>query len=194
MQLSTVYHSFIKFVNANCPSLFMHKYSRFWTIFTTLYLIFVHPKTPSVFSPQAGRLLCAPFQPEYSPIPRAFFRASADRNKTERIMKITAWLDSERNKREVEGRWARREATTRGDGGREGWAFSRLYEATLCCVNTLRRSSRGEGMRAALLYPLRLLQPRPPPLSFNHPLPRTTHPFTWMNIDRHPTWNSPAAR
>ncbi|XP_061932905.1 uncharacterized protein LOC133666374 [Apis cerana] len=49
-------------------------------------------------------------------------------------------------------------------------------------------------MRAALLYPLRLLQPRPPPLSFNHPLPRTTHPFTWMNIDRHPTWNSPAAR
>ena len=47
-------------------------------------------------------------------------------------------------------------------------------------------------MRAGLLYPLRLLQPRPPPLSFNHPLPRTTaHPFTWMNIDRHPTWNSP---
>ncbi|CAL7938596.1 unnamed protein product [Xylocopa violacea] len=50
-------------------------------------------------------------------------------------------------------------------------------------------------MRAALLYPLRLLQPRPPRLSFNHPLPRTTaHPFTWMNIDRHPTWNSPPAR
>ena len=72
------------------------------------------------------------------------------------------------------------------------WAFSRLYRATLCCVNTPRWSSRGEGMRAGLLYPLRLLQPRPPPLSFNHPLPRTTaHPFTWMNIDRHPTWNSP---
>lgn len=102
-------------------------------------------------------------------------------------MKITASLDSERNKREVEGRWARREAATRGGGGRKGWAFSRLYEATLCCVNTLRRSSRGEGMRAALLYPLRLLQPdrHHYPLTIRSLVPPTLL-RGWTSIDTRP--------
>lgn len=39
-------------------------------------------------------------------------------------------------------------------------------------------------MRAGLLYPLRLLQPRPPPLSFNHPLPRTHRPPFYVDEHR----------
>jgi len=58
-----------------------------------------------------------------------------------------------------------------------------------------RREDRGHACVAGVLCPLRLLQPptaRPPPPSFNHSLPQlaATHPFTWMNIDRHTTWNS----
>lgn len=55
-----IVHSFIKFVNANRPSFLMRKYSRFSAIFTTLYLIFVHPKTPSVFSPKPDSRFCSP--------------------------------------------------------------------------------------------------------------------------------------
>lgn len=56
-----------------------------------------------------------------------------------------------------------------------------------------RREDRGHACGGgAMSITLITTSDRPPPPSFNHPLPRpaATHPFTWMNIDRHTTWNS----